>query len=411
MRDFLLRQFLPFGLARTLSLAGMPLLQFLVASLCSNEEAGRFYLMSSLAFIASQIADLGISRAMPVLFSDDVARASPLLPEITILRLLSALLAGLVFLVVNHLGAVGWQWQTGGLLMFAFCVGRVILLGNQGYCHARQQYALLLRGSLLHVMAATVTLALAVYYQKLGAEAALAALTAGVWAELLVIDNSAAHPLRKSAFAWQSAGQLIWPFANVGLFTAINNRIESVVAGRFLDPVSLGIFGTLDSAFKMAIWPSYVSAQAVYPSVRDAIAERDPARLRRQATRHFVAGGLICAAVMVVSGAYWYFRMSSDLWLTVSASLLWFSLWISVPFAFLAPLYYSFRLETAFARLTALTTILRCALAVILAVKFGYVGLCANHAVISLLALAVFWKGLTRVMRQNVKSDPVARHE
>ncbi|HPT47236.1 MAG TPA: hypothetical protein PLM07_15250, partial [Candidatus Rifleibacterium sp.] len=80
-------------------------------------------------------------------------------------------------------------------------------------------------------------------------------------------------------------------------------------------------------------------------------------------------------------------------------------------FAFLAPLYYSFRLETAFARLTALTTILRCALAVILAVKFGYVGLCANHAVISLLALAVFWKGLTRVMRQNVKSDPVARHE
>lgn len=394
MLDFLLRQFLPFGIARTLSLAGMPLLQFMVAGLCSSEEAGRFYLLSSMAFIASQIADLGISRAMPVLFADDDARSHPLLPETGILRWLSGAVLGLLLLLFEHLGAVSWEWWSGGLLMLIFCIGRVILLGNQGYCHARQQYALLLRGALIHVMTATVTLALAAYYGKFGAEAALAALTAGVWSEMLVIDSRAAHPLRKQKYDWYGALQMVRPYASVGLFTAINNRIESVVAGRFLDPVSLGIFGTLDSAFKMAIWPSFVSAQAVYPAVRDAVASGDRAQLRRHTMRHFVASGVICLAVMIVTGIYWFVKMSADLRLTIAASLLWFSLWISVPAAFMIPLYYSFRLEERFSRLTFLTTIFRCVVSVVLAINFGYIGLCANHAVVSLIALTVFWLGL-----------------
>lgn len=396
MLDFLFRKFLPFGLARTLSLAGIPLLQFLIAGFCSREEAGRFYLLSSLAFIASQIADLGISRAMPVIYAESDDKAHSLIAEITMLRWAAGVAAGLLFLLINGYGDVIWQWQQSGIVMLLFCFGRVILLGNQGYCHARQQYGLLLRGSFVHMICAGSFLLIAAAMGKFGAESALAALTVGVWAELVALDNRAAHPVKTTGCRWSEAVKVVAPYASVGFFTAISNRVESVIAGKFLDQGALGLFGTLDSAFKLAIWPSYVSAQTLYPSVRDAVAREDGPGLRRLAARHYAASSIICMIAMIISLGYWYSGFSQNSELTVAAAFLWVSLWISVPFAWMIPLYYSRKLEEAFARITFYTTLLRCVVAVLLVIRFGYVGLCAAHAIISLISLLVFQYCLRR---------------
>lgn len=391
MFDFVFRKFLPFGLARTLSLAGIPILQFMIAGFCSREEAGRFYLLSSMAFIASQIADLGISRAMPVIFADSDEKVHPCITEITSLRWLSGLIFGLFFLLFNGYGEVTWQWYESGLMMMFFCAGRVILLGNQGYCHARQQYGMLLRGSLVHIAVATTFLGYAAAIGRFGSEAALAALTVGIWAELVALDRPAAHPLKTAGFRWREAIQVVAPYASVGAFTAVNNRIESVVAGKFLDQSTLGLFGTLDSAFKLCIWPSFVSAQALYPAVRDAILCKDREQLRKHTYRHFVASGLICFVAMVVSFAYWYLNCPDDPKLTLAITFLWVSLWMSVPYAYMIPLFYSLRLEEAFASITFYTMLLRCVAAVFLTIGFGYVGLCSTHAFVAIIALAVFW--------------------
>ncbi|NCB39621.1 MAG: hypothetical protein EOM80_12735 [Erysipelotrichia bacterium] len=403
MLDFIFKKFLPFGLARTLSLAGIPLLQFLIAGFCSKEEAGRFYLLSAMAFIASQIADLGISRAMPVIYADSDEKMHPCISEINILRWLSGILFGCLFLVVDRLGETTWNWHESGLLLLFFCSGRVILLGNQGYCHARQQYGMLLRGAFVHIVAAATFIGCCAAAGKFGSTAALAGLAVGVWAELVALDRPAAHPFKFTDFHWSEAFRVIWPYASVGAYTAVYNRIESVVAGKFLDPADLGIFGTLDSAFKLCIWPSYVSSQTLYPAVRDAIESKNTVQFMKHARQHFIASGLICLLAMIVSLIYWYVGFAHDMRITAAAAFLWVSLWISVPNAFMIPLYYSFRFEKAFANITFYTMLLRCLVAPLLAAGFGYVGLCSTHAFVSIIVLLIFWLKLRPAVRDFLK--------
>jgi len=130
MIDFLLRKLLPFGLARSMSIAAVPLFQFVLIVSCGREEAGRFYLLASLALMASQMADLGVSRAMPVIYADSDDQMHSCLAEINLIRWFSGLFLGSLFLFFCEFGEVAWNWNSGGLSLMLLCLGKTILLGH-----------------------------------------------------------------------------------------------------------------------------------------------------------------------------------------------------------------------------------------------------------------------------------------
>lgn len=391
MFDFILKKFVPFGLARTLSLAGVPLLQFAVLIFSSKVEAGRFYLISNAAFLASQVADIGISRAFPVLFGANLGDSNPRLPEIMLIRWVGGLLLGLAFIFFNRFGEITWDWSTTGLLAFLFCFGRIILLGNQGYRHARQEYSLLLKGAFYHLSAAITYLLLCGYMGKFDSNVAFAALTVGIWVELVVIDSPKAHPLNLTKLDFREAFKIVSPFATVGISTAIYGRAEAVVAGKLLAPATLGVFGTLDSAFKMCIWPSYVSAQSVFPAINHAIQNGNIKELQSVAKRHFKLGFSICLVAMIVTFIAWYLKFSHNWEITIASVILWLSIWLAIPNAFMIPLFYSFGLEARLAATMLKLAILRVFAAIVLAMSFGFIGLCATHAILTSLAVILLW--------------------
>lgn len=391
MFDFILKKFVPFGLARTLSLAGIPLLQFAVMYFCSKEEAGKFYFISNAAFVGTQIADLGMSRAFPVLFASAGHDDHPQLPAIMLLRWVLGLLMGLVFIFFNHFGDLSWSWSETGLIALFFCLGRVILLGNQGYRHSRQEYTLLLRGAAVHILASTSYLGICAMLGHFSAETAFAALTLGIWAELVTIDNPGAHQFKNADLNFKRAFKVSMPFATVGIAQAVYGRVETFVAGHFLSQGTLGVFGTLDSAFKMCIWPSYVSAQTVFPAINAAIKSKDSNELKTVARRHFQLAGAICVIAMLAALGYWYVKLAGDREITIASLFLWVSIWMSIPTAFMIPLYYSLSLEKLLADSMLKLAIFRCLVAVGLAYYFSFIGLCATHALVTLAAIALLW--------------------
>jgi hypothetical protein len=64
-----MRTILPFGAARALALAFIPIFQIAVAHLGGRIESGRFFQFCSLGILLSQLADLGLSRGLPLFFS------------------------------------------------------------------------------------------------------------------------------------------------------------------------------------------------------------------------------------------------------------------------------------------------------------------------------------------------------
>lgn len=391
MFDFILKKFVPFGLARTLSLAGIPLLQFAVMYFCSKEEAGKFYFISNAAFVGTQIADLGMSRAFPVLFGSESHPDHPQLPAIMLIRWLLGLLTGAIFIFCNSFGEVSWRWHEIGVIALFFCLGRVILLGNQGYRHSRQEFTLLLRGSAVHILASTGYLLLCAFYGRFSAEIAFVALTLGIWAELVTIDDTAAHCFNGAELNPMPAIRVAVPFATVGIAQAVYGRVETFVAGHFLSQGVLGIFGTLDSAFKMCIWPSYVSAQTVFPAINSAVKSHNQKELQKVAGRHFKLAGAICVIAMLAALSYWYVKLSGDATLTLAGAFLWLSIWMSIPTAFMIPLYYSMGLEKLLADSMLKLAIFRCLVAIALAFYFNFVGLCATHTLVTLVAIALLW--------------------
>lgn len=391
MFDFILRKFVPFGLARTLSLAGIPLLQFAVMYFCSKEEAGKFYFVSNAAFVATQIGDLGMSRAFPVLFAAGDQPDHPQLPGITLMRWALGLAFGLIFVCFNQFGGVRWEWSGTGLIACLFCLGRVILLGNQGYRHARQEYTLLLRGSAVHILASLSYLAICTYLGRLNADIALAAITLGIWSELVTIDSGKAHEFSFAEVTLKKTIKVTFPYATVGIAQAIYGRAETFVAGKFLSPAVLGVFGTLDSAFKMCIWPSYVSAQTVFPAINQAVRALNLAELKMVARRHFKLALGICLIAMLVSWLYWHYHFHGAAEVSTAALFLWLSIWMSIPSAFMIPLYYSMGLERLLALSMMQLAIFRILAALVLAFYWGFIGLCATHAVVTLTAVALLF--------------------
>ena len=392
MFDFILKKFVPFGLARTLSLAGIPLLQFAVMYFCSKEEAGRFYFISNAAFVFTQVADLGMSRAFPVLFGASDDADHPQLPAIMLTRWVFGLTFGTLFLLVNSFGNVTWHWSDIGLTATFFCLGRVILLGNQGYRHARQEYHLLLRGSVIHILAASSVLGISAWTGSFSANVAFSALTLGIWSELVAIDAPRAHRLIDATYDLKKTFAVSLPYATVGIAQAVYGRVETFVAGHFLDQGTLGIFGTLDSGFKMCIWPSYVSAQTVFPAINEAVRKQNRLELKHVAKRHFKLASTICIAAMAFAAAYWWLKLAGDPQITMAALFLWISIWMSIPTAFMIPLYYSLGLEKLLADSMLKLAIFRCLVAIAFASLFNFVGLCATHAVVTLVAIMLLWK-------------------
>ncbi|GAB4268922.1 MAG: hypothetical protein Kow0029_04600 [Candidatus Rifleibacteriota bacterium] len=407
MFDFIIKKFVPFGLARTLSLAGIPILQFAVMIFSTREEAGRFYFISNAAIVASQIADIGVSRAFPVLFGADQKHTHQHLPEIMSMRILLGIILGFSFMIFNSFGSISWNWQTTGVLALFFCFGRIILLGNQGCRHARQDFDMLLRGSVFHIIAAFTYLAVCAYAGVFSAEIAFAALTVGIWVELIVINTSDAHPYKIAGNNFKDAFKTVLPFATLGISQAVYTRVETFVSGKLLEPSALGVFGTLDSAFKMSIWPSYVSAQTVFPAINHAVQKNDKQELIQVAWSHFRLGYAICFAAMLITFTAWYFRFSGDLEVSIGALILWLSIWMTVPNAFMIPLFYSFKLERKLASAMVQLSVLRILVAVLLTVYFGFVGLCATHAIVTFCAVVLLWNYLKGSLTAFTNSSSV----
>jgi O-antigen/teichoic acid export membrane protein len=392
MFEFIFRKILPFALARTMSLAAIPFFQFALMAFSTKAEAGKFFFISNAAFVMSQIADLGMVRAFPVLFGSKHNQAHPQLPEIIITRIILGIFGGLIFLIFNQFGEIVWSWKGAGLGAFFFCSGRVVLMGNQGYRHARQEYSSLLRGSIVHLLTALVFIIICAVYYGFNANVALAALALGVWIETIVIDSSHAHPITKSNNKFILMFKKAWPFMALGFANSIYVRIDSLVAGRFFSPASLGVYGTLNSALKLCIWPSYVSAQAVYPGMNEAINKKDKPGLELSKKRHFKLGGAVCISVMIISVLVWYFKFYAFNEVTLAALFLWLSLWMSVPNAFMIPLFYSLGLEAKLNKIMIKLAVVRTILAIFLALKFKIAGLCANHLIITTLAIIMLYK-------------------
>ncbi len=411
MFDFIIKKFVPFGLARTLSLAGIPLLQFAVMIFSSKEDAGKFYFISNAAFVASQLADIGMSRAFPVLFGTAAQKTHEQLPEIMIARSLLSIVLGLVFVLINSFGEISWTWSTTGLIAFFFCVGRVILLGNQGFRHARQEYTLLLRGACLHIAASLSFLAICSFYGRFNADIAFAALTLGIWVELIAINSPQAHPFAESQNCFKRMMGTAGPFMTVGIANAVYGRVETFVAGQLLAPGVLGIFGTLDSAFKICIWPSYVSAQTVFPAVNEAIKKQNSHELKLVAKRHFRLGAAICLVAMLASLVFWYLKFYGDTQITIAAMFLWFSIWMAVPNAFMIPLFYSLGLEALLAKAMLQLAALRTLVAIVLAIHFNFVGLCATHAIVTLCAVLLLYYHLRAILPDIFKTESAAAQE
>ncbi|MGM0598316.1 MAG: lipopolysaccharide biosynthesis protein [Candidatus Rifleibacteriota bacterium] len=392
MFEFIFRKILPFALARTMSLAAIPLLQFALIIFSSKAEAGKFFFISNAAFVVSQIADMGMAKAFPVLFGSRDNRTHPQLPEIIITRIILGFFGGLIFIIFNQFGEIAWSWQGAGLAAFFFCVGRVVLLGNQGYRHARQEYSSLLRGSIVHFLSAMLFIIICASLQSFNANVALAALAIGVWIETIVIDSSQAHPIAKSNNEFRLMFKTAWPFMALGVANSIYVRIDSLVAGRFFSPELLGVYGTLDSALKLCIWPSYVSAQAVYPGMNEAVNKTDKQELELAKKRHFKLGGAVCVSVMVIGALVWYLKFYAFNEVTLAALFLWLSLWMAIPNAFMIPLFYSLGLEAKLNKIMLKLAFIRIFLAIFLALNFKIAGLCANHTIITLIAITMLYK-------------------
>jgi|GEM_PF-2277712 len=407
MIDFLLRKLLPFALARSMSVVAVPLFQFILIAFCSREEAGRFYLLASLALMASQLADLGVSRAMPVIYADSDDQMHDCLAEINLLRWFSGLLLGSLFLLFGQFGQVAWNWHPTGSVLLLLCFGRTILLGHQGYSHARQQFSKLLLGSSVHFLVVLILSASFAIAGRFDASAALICLTAGVWVEIFMLDRPSARTFLKSGYKWAEAVRYILPFSKVGVYTAAYNRIESLSAGYLLDAESLGIFGTLDSALRMASWPLYVGAQAIFPGIRDAVKNRDAAGLSEQSRRYLIVSFILCAVLVVFCAVAWYFYRPFDWSVQLSVMLLLPALFLSAPYAFLISLYYSLHLERLYARFAFLFMVLRCSLAPTLALLWGYVGLSGVHLIVGTVAVAVLWSACLPKLREMLAAESV----
>ena len=190
---FFRTKMLPFGLARTLSLATLPCMQILVAATAGKAEAGRFFVAGSFAHLLLQIADLGMSKAFPVIYGSCREQSRPGAALIQTGRWLAGTVAALF--LVWWLAWSNTAWTAEAVFLFAmFLLGRVMLMGYQGFHHARGAYDRLWRGSIGNLAGGVGMLGLGLAHGAISADVGAASLAAGTWIELMMLLAPEANP-------------------------------------------------------------------------------------------------------------------------------------------------------------------------------------------------------------------------
>ncbi len=378
---------LPYGAARTLGAVGPFLLQAILCQVAGPATAGRFFFLASAALFLALVADLGAGNAFPVLWGSRPGRAAPELADILAMRQAVAL-AGIGGLA--GLSAAGlWNQMTprDALLIGVFVCARTALTARQGRLYSFQQFGPLARCGVWHAGGLGLGLALAVgtlgptpvagMLALIGGTLSeLAGMAAGGWLRLAPdLPPPSAAPLAERL---RLAGRRLAPFALAGVAAAFYQRSDAFVGDRFLDADSLGLYGTTDAFYRLAIAPVYLSGQAVYPAIRAACEEGRPGGVRREVGHHLRAGALL--ASLGLAGFAVVTQRSPG---AVASSPFWWPFFVAIPIAvpaaLVAPLLYSRGLAAPLAGVAVITGLARPLVAALAIGWVGPAGLALTH--------------------------------
>ncbi|MFZ2959759.1 MAG: hypothetical protein WA705_23000 [Candidatus Ozemobacteraceae bacterium] len=397
----------PLGFARLLTLGTPSLLMFFLFWAAGSAEAGRFYVFFTTALLASMIADLGIGNAFPLLFGPPGGNAHPLLPPILRFRLALAFLFAVGLALTGGVGYFRFSGAGEACFTGLFVFLRVFLASHQGFHYAREDFYILLRGAVLHASLVVIGFLPILFNPSWGALLGLFLLCLGSIAEFLVLDTPQARPLGKlntsasgtaSALNTVSLPQtdspglfsFLAPFIFVGISGAMYTRGDALIMGMCLSPYNAGIWGTLQAGFRLAIFPAYLSGQAVYPSLNTAAAEGDGLSFRRHTGLHFRTSIVFMAPFLVGGFTVLPFVPSGIVGLHEAIALLLLCLPLSVTNSLISPVFFSRRREKEVARLSILFGGARLPLGFILASSFGIVGMALLQLFFDILHFLIY---------------------
>ncbi|MBF0502404.1 MAG: hypothetical protein HQM09_19855 [Candidatus Riflebacteria bacterium] len=385
----------PLGLARLLTLGTPSLLLFFLFWAAGSKEAGRFYVFFTTALLASMIADLGIGNAFPLLFGPPGGNPHPLLTPILRFRLALAALFGVGLAFTGGIGQARFSGPGEACFTGLFVFARVFLASHQGFHFAREDFMRLLRGAVLHASLVVIGFLLIFFNPTLGALSGLFLLCLGSIAELLVLDCPQARPLGKlhaPSSNTPSPGLLTFlsPFMLVGISGALYSRGDALAVSMCLSPSSAGVWGTLEAGFRLAVFPAYLSGQAVFPSLNAAAAEGNELSFRRHVGLHFRTSIALMAPLMVAGFLALPFVPSGVAGFQGAITGLLLCLPLSVTNSLLSPIFFSRRREKEVARLSLMFGVARPPLGFILASSFGIAGMAILQLFFDILHLLIY---------------------
>lgn len=381
---FLFQRILPFSVARAISVLAFPAIQGFLAYKNGKIEAGRFFILTSVALFASQIGDLGVSKAFPVLYGSSANDAHPSVKRIQLFRWLCGLLFAGCIIFLKVVGFLDFSLPES-CVVGAMLLGRVILLGYQGFHHARSQFWNLWKGALANIGFAVAVILIT--FQEFSTETAIASLTIGIWAEIVFLYNSDANP----SFEFfggikENVLSVIGKYFVVGVGGAFYTRIDALVCMLVLSPTQLGVYGTLDAGYKMLVWPSYLIGQAVYPKIQRAWETLDFPSLKREAILHFFWSTIFAMIFGGISAFIWLRSDFKEHW-----TVFWFALGVPcvIPNAVLIPISFVVGRERSLAFLFVCFGIFRAAIGASLGLNFGTAGIAMIQVLTSALAIPI----------------------
>lgn len=402
--DHAARRLLPYGVARSLSLAGPYLLQALFWHAAGAEAAGRFFFLVSAAMFLVLLADLGTSNAFPVLWGSRPGRAVPELGDVLTLRQIVAL--GSLGVLGAMVAAGLWQpiAPIDVALLGVFVGSRTALTARQGRLYAFQRFGLLARGALWHAIGLLTVLIGAGAMAGVTPTVGLLALIGGNLSELWAMaragmlwwggDLPPPPPGSWSARARQAARRLA-PYAVAGAAAAVYQRSDALIGDLFLDRETLGLFGTLDACYRLTSAPVFLSGQAIYPALRAAHEAGRPSQSRAMLTHHLRTGGLLAlagmAAFAILTGRSPLGKASPVASTAIAkgslgsaaTAWLWWPFLLAIPVAMftalMAPLYFSRGQAARLAKVAAISGLVRPLSGALATALLGPAGLALNN--------------------------------
>jgi len=390
---------IPYGLARFLNATGPYLLQGIIMKWAGSQEAGRFYLIASAAIFIFLVADLGATIAFPVLFGSNRGRENPLLADILLLRLVASLSGVVLFALFCGLGFFGLRLSPEVLLVAFYVVGRNDLASRQGFLHARQEFGLLVTGAGWHMAGCIAGFAAMSVLYGLSALTGITALFSGVGAEWLALRwwsgqafaEASVHP-PGSVVGKGLAGAFrqMLPYSLAGLAGALYSRSDALIGSWFLSHDEMGIYGTLDAAFRLAHAPSNLSAQAAYPSLNAAREAGDRKSYVAIIRAHLMVAGFF-ALVAVAAGLAW--ARSAALTPATGKAMLFFLLAVPIacPNSLVVPHYFPQGLERVSAAVATIAAGTRPLSGALLVHLCGMPGLAVNYFLLDLVQMMIYW--------------------